>query len=116
MATLLLSLFIPTYIARMILLTANARRVQRGDYVMDTVVIGAGKDHEARLRKIMRSANRSGMKLIAAIDIDGNAESDSILGLPIYRGDDVVELCRRLKAQAVVILPEPRGLHRLPKL
>ncbi len=116
MATLLLSLFIPTYIARMILLTANARRVQRGDYVMDTVVIGAGKDHEARLRKIMRSANRSGMKLIAAIDIDGNAESDSILGLPIYRGDDVVELCRRLKAQAVVILPGAKGLAQITEV
>ena len=49
MLTLFLSLALPTYIIRMIILSANARRVQRGDYVIDTVVIGVGSDNEARL-------------------------------------------------------------------
>lgn len=93
-------------------LTANARRIRRGDYVIDTVVIGAGKDNEQRLRKIMRSANRSGLKLIAAIDTDGNAEDDNILGLPVYHSDDVLKTCRDLGAQAVVILPSIDGLSR----
>lgn len=80
--------------------------------MIDTVVIGAGKDNEQRLRKIMRSANRSGLKLIAAIDTDGNAEDDNILGLPVYHSDDVLETCRDLGAQAVVILPSIDGLSR----
>ena len=112
MAALFLSLFVPTYLVRMVILTANARRIRRGDYVIDTVVIGAGKDNEQRLRKIMRSANRSGLKLIAAIDTDGNAEDDNILGLPVYHSDDVLKTCRDLGAQAVVILPSIDGLSR----
>ena len=116
MLTLFLSLFIPTYIVRMIILSAVARRVQNGDYVLDTVVIGAGKENEPRLAKIMRSANRSGLKLIAAIDIDRSNTNTEILGLPIHRGEDILRLCRELGAQAVVVLPTAKGLGQVTDL
>lgn len=116
MLTLFLSLALPTDIVRMIILSANARRVQRGDYVIDTVVIGVGSDNESRLKKIQKSANRSGIKLKAIIDINNLTNGDSVLGLPVYRGYDVLEICRRLKAQAVVILPTSKGLAQSTEL
>ena len=110
MLTLFLSLALPTYIVRMIILSANARRVQRGDYVIDTVVIGVGSDNESRLKKIQKSANRSGIKLKAIIDINNLTNGDSVLGLLYTEATMYWKSARRLKAQAVVILPTSRGL------
>ena len=116
MALLFLSLSVPTYIVRMIILNNNARRVRRGDYVIDTYVIGAPEASMARLEKIRRSSVRSGLKIIGCIDTDNLIKDNIFAGLPVFRGDSLQEECRRLNARALIVLPSPKGLARTAEI
>lgn len=114
MILLWLSLFLPTYVARMVIVTRNARRIRQGKYVLDTYVIGASKDNEGKLRKIMKSATRSGLDIKGLIDTDGDA--DTLSGLKLYTASDAAAKCRELGAEAVVVLPSSKGLNRTAEI
>lgn len=112
MGLLFLSLSVPTYVVRMIILNSNARRVRRGDYVIDTYVVGASDSSLARLEKIRKSSARSGLKIIGCIDTDNLIYGDTFAGLPVYRGESLQCVCRKLNALALIVLPSPKGLAR----
>lgn len=116
MALLWLCLFVPTYAARWAILSRNARRIRRGDYVLDTYVVGATKDVRSKVEKIMRSSTRSGLRIMGFIDIDGDLDGDTFLGLPVIHDADAQAVCRRLGAEAVVLLSPKSGLNRTAEL
>ncbi len=110
MTLLLACLFVPTVIVRMFILSGNSRRIREGRYLLDTYIIGASPENKGKLEKIMRSSARSGLRLCGIVDADGTLKTDTFAGLPVHRTDDVAAECRRLDAQAVVVLPSSRGL------
>lgn len=116
MALLFFSLSLPTYIVRMIILNSNARRVRRGDYVIDTYIIGASDATLSRIEKIRRSSARSGLKIVGCIDADGLIAKDSFAGLPVLRGGSLTEECRKSGARALIILPSPKGIGRTAEI
>ena len=116
MLLLLVCLFVPTDIVRMIILGGNARRIREGRYLLDTYIVGASAENKAKLEKIMRSAVRSGLRLRGVIDADGALHTSTFAELPVYRTDDVAGECRRLDARAVVVLPSARGLSHTADL
>ncbi|MDE6197682.1 MAG: sugar transferase [Muribaculaceae bacterium] len=109
---LLCCLFVPTATARLVTVTRNARRIRTGDYVMNTLVVGASPEHALKVSRIMSSEAHSGLKIIGCYDIDGSADGGSINGLPVYSGEPLPALCGRLGVQAVVVMPSSHGLMR----
>lgn len=116
MLALFSSLFIPAFIVRMSILNSNARRVRRGDYAIDTVVVGASPENAARLRRIRQSAAPLGLDINACVDVDGSIDGDVFEGLPVHHGDDVCDLCRGADIQAVLIMPSQKGAARTAKI
>lgn len=109
---LLLCLFVPVALERLVLYSQLARRVQRGEYVLDTVIIGASPATANLLARIVRTASNSGLRLRACVDVDGTATADVVCGVPVIRSDDPLAVCRDLDAKAVVILPSEQGIER----
>lgn len=109
-------LFVPVFAARYVILSRNARRIRRGDYVLETYVVGASAENRGKLEKIIRSSSRSGLRIKGCIDADGVLEGDSFIGLPVCRDADIRTLCRRVGAQAIVVLPSGRGLGRTAEI
>lgn len=116
MAVLYVCLALPAGVARYCITTATARRIRRGDYVVNTLVIGASADNEARLRRICRSSARSGLRIAGCIDVDGCYSDDTIAGQPVLRGRGIGEFCAELGIGALVVLPSPKGVGRTAEL
>ena len=115
-ALLWASLFFPTLIVRYIILSRNARKVRRGDYVLRTFVIGASPANRSKLERIMRSSSRSGLGIKGCVDVDGAIGDSTFIGLPVFRAEDAAEECRRLGAEAVVVLNSEKGLGRTAEI
>lgn len=110
MLMLLGCLFIPTAVARMIIITRNARKIRQGEYVMKTLAVCCAPENAEKLRRIRASEVWSGLKIIACADIDNVIECDTLEGLPVYHNKSVASLCRELSVQAIVLLPSSKGL------
>lgn len=110
MLLLLGCLFVPAAIARLWLISANAKRIERGEYVMNTLVIGANSEAEAAISKILKAGPRSGLKLVGCANMDNTAQRECIAGLPVYTDDDLKKLCADLDIQALVVCPSSMGL------
>lgn len=110
MLALFAALFVPTFIVRMLILNANAKKIRRGEYFIDTVVVGASPSYKPRLEKIMKSSIYNGFRIIAVVDTDKSYPGDEILGLPVYHSNDPAGICKRLKAKVIVIMPSTKGL------
>lgn len=95
MLALFAALFVPTFIVRMLILNANAKKIRRGEYFIDTVVVGASPSYKPRLEKIMKSSIYNGFRIIAVVDTDKSYPGDEILGLPVYHSDDPAGICKR---------------------
>lgn len=108
--TLFLALLVPCYFTRMVVLTAAAHRVRRGDYSIDTAVVGADAASERKVRRLLRSDGRSGLRVKMIIDTDGSIPSDTFAGLPVVRGTDAADLCRRHGIGAVAVFPSSKGV------
>ncbi len=109
-------LFFPSYIVRYTILARNARRISRGDYVLETYVIGAAPEHKGKLEKIISSSCRSGLRIMGCIDVDGTLSDDHFLGLPVHHCKDIAVECKRLNAQALVVLSSRHGLNRIAEI
>lgn len=116
LGVLFLCLALPAGLSRYWITTRTARKIKRGLYVVNTLVIGASADNESRLRRISRSSVRSGLRLAGCVDVDEACPGDSIAGLPVLRGRSVGELCSELGIGALVVLPSPQGVGRTAEL
>lgn len=116
MGVLLLCFFIPTATARLFITNANARRIRRGDYVINTLVVGAAEGTGRKLREIVRSEANSGLRVVGCIDIDGENADACINGIPIHRGGDIRSICAANDAQALIIMPSKAGLSRTAEI
>lgn len=109
MLALLVSLFVPVFLVRMVVMNSNAKRVRQGEYAINTVVVGASPATVNRLKRIRKSAAPLGLKINACVDVDNSIDADEFDGLPVLHGDDVCRLCRSCNAQAVLIMPSEKG-------
>ena len=110
MLALFASLFVPTFIVRMMILYANAKKIKRGDYFISTVVVGASPAYKSRLEKIMKSSVYNGLRIVGVIDTDNVFSEKKFLGLPVYHSSDSAEACKNIGAKAVIIMPSPGGM------
>lgn len=116
MAVLWMCFFIPTATTRLLIVSANAKRIRRGDYVMNTLVIGAAHGIERKLQNIVKSEANSGLRIVGCIDIDGENQANAINGIPIYRSGDVRDVCETTGAQAIIVMPSKAGLSRTAEI
>ncbi len=110
MFILLMCLFVPVAVIRLIILNRNARRIRRGLYAMDTLVVGASPAIASKLRRIMVSEAHSGLRIVGCVDVDGDTQADTICGLPVYHADNIAALCEDKGVQALIVMPSPLGL------
>ena len=113
MAILYLSLLLPTAISRFLISGAAARRIRRGDYCVNTLIIGASPAYRRKIERIMDSSTLSGLRPVACTAHGGIDSHDCIAGLPIYDHEDIEALCKRLKICALVVLPSIGGNERM---
>ncbi|MDE6526097.1 MAG: hypothetical protein K2L75_02485, partial [Muribaculaceae bacterium] len=112
MLALLLCLFLPTAVVRLIITTRNARRIREGRYAINTLVVGASSKNTAKLRRILDSESLTGLKVVACLDVDAKSHADSLLGLPVVRDNDYEAVCSRLGIHALIMLPSQFGIGR----
>lgn len=110
MIALLASLFIPTFVVRILILRTEARKIRRGDYVIRTIVVGVSPANQSRLAKFMRSSVLNGLRIVAVVDTDNTMTDGEILGLPVCHSTDPVKTCKEIGAGAVIIMPSAKGL------
>ncbi len=116
MLMLLGCLFIPTAVARLVIVTRNAARIRRGAYSMKTLVIGAAPSLSTKLDRIISSRINTGLHVVGCVDIDGTAEGDTLDGVPVYRTDDIAGLCRSAGIQAIIVMPQEGGLSQVGEI
>ncbi len=116
MAAMWACLFLPTYAARMIMVSRSARRLHQGHNRFDVVVVGVRPEHERRLARIVRGGKSSGMHVVACIDVDGQTKDKELFGVPVIHGNDIAGLCRKSGARGIILLPSPEGLGHTSQL
>lgn len=116
MASMWLCLFLPAYLLRMAMVSRNAARIRSGQNKFDVVVVGASPAVESRLGKILRSCGRTGMRVIACVDVDNALPAGEFCGVPVLRGDSLACVCREAGAQGLVLLPSALGLNRTARV
>lgn len=109
MVILYLSLLLPTAISRFLISGASARRIRRGDYCVNTLIIGASPAYRRKIERIMESSTLSGLRPVACAAYSPLNGAENIAGLPVYDSENIESLCRRLKIGALVVLPSIEG-------
>lgn len=109
MAILYLSLLLPTAIGRFLISRASARRIRRGDYCVNTLIVGASDTYRRKIERIMDASTLSGLRPVACVADSSSDRSENIAGLPVYDSEDIEGLCKRLKIGALVVLPSIEG-------
>lgn len=112
MLALLLCLFVPTAVVRLVITTRNARRIRQGRYAIRTLVVGASPKNSAKLKRIIDSEAVSGLRIVACLDVDNKSHADTLLGLPVVRDDDYAALCDSLGVHALIMMPSQFGIGR----
>ena len=116
MLMLLGCLFFPVAAARLVIVTHNARRVRRGEFVLNTLVVGAWPGNAGKIKRIKDSEGLTGLKLTGVVDVDGCLAGNNLSHLPVFQSTDVAELCGRLGVQALIVMPSPQGLTRTAEI
>ena len=112
MLALLLCLFVPTAVVRLVITTRNARRIRQGRYAIRALVVGASPKNSAKLKRIIDSEAVSGLRIVACLDVDNKSQADTLLGLPVVRDDDYAALCDSLGVHALIMMPSQFGIGR----
>lgn len=116
MFLLFASLMVPTAIGRYIISSGAARRIHRGDYSVNTLIVGASPQFRRKIERIMDSSTLSGLRPVACAPFAEECREAELAGLPVYNTDDIVGLCRKLDIGAVVVLPPKDGVKSMGAL
>ncbi len=116
MLLLFASLMVPTAIGRYLVSSAAARRIHRGDYSVDTLIVGASPGYMRKIERIKESSTMSGLRPVACASFSDECTVGEIAGLPVFGSDDIVGLCRKLRIGAVVVLPSEKGIGSMGAL
>lgn len=116
MASMWLCLFLPTYIARMVMVSRAARRFGSGKNIFKVVVIGANSGNERRLERIVRGTKKNGMRIVTCINDEDYEGPSELCGVPVVKGNDIAQLCRQSEAQGIILMPSAEGLGRTSQL
>lgn len=116
MFVLYLALLVPTTIARYLISTATAKRIRRGDYSVNTLILGASPAFSRKIERIKNSSSMSGLRPVACVSLSDDKIGDSLVGLPVIHTDDLESLCRNLGIGAVIILQPEGGLKGMGAL
>lgn len=111
--------FVPVYIVRLIQTTHTARRIQRRELAFNTLVIGATKGAKALVDRLDAAPRGSGIRVIGYVDTDTNAavaQQRPDLGLPVYRLDDIAEVCRDHDVHNLIVIPHRGGIRQTGEL
>lgn len=111
--------FVPVYLVRLIQTTHTARRIQRRELAFNTLVIGATKGGKALVDRLNAAPRGSGINVIGYVDTDTTgttATQRSDLGLPVYRLEDLPEICRTLDVTNLIVIPHRGGIRQTGQL
>ena len=111
--------FVPVYIVRLIQTTHTARRIQRRELAFNTLVIGATKGGKALVDRLNAAPRGSGIHVIGYVDTDtsnATAAQRPDLGLPVYRLDELPEICRTLDVHNLIVIPHRGGIRQTGQL
>lgn len=116
MAALYAALFVPTAGGRYIVSTAAARRLRRGEFSVNTLIVGARPSFRRKIERIKASSSMSGLRPVACVAFENENAESLIAGLPVYRISDIEDLCKKLKIEVIVVLPPADGLQGMGAL
>ena len=111
--------FVPVYLVRLIQTTHTARRIQRRELAFNTLVVGATKGGKALVDRLNAAPRGSGINVIGYVDTDTTCATPTQrpdLGLPVYRLDDLAEICKTLDVHNLIVIPHRGGIRQTGQL
>ena len=104
---------------RLIQTTHTARRIQRRELAFNTLVVGATKGGKALVDRLNAAPRGSGIHIIGYVDTDttnATAAQRPDLGLPVYRLDDLPDICKTLDVHNLIVIPHREGIRQTGQL
>ncbi|MEZ3520497.1 MAG: sugar transferase [Muribaculaceae bacterium] len=113
MAILFMSLFVPCYILRLCITTRMAHFIRSGRNSIRTLVVGTGAEAERTTARMMRTAGRSGLKVVGYV---GDSSYEASDGLPVYSFENIDKTVSDEAIGALIIVGQPGELSHTASL
>lgn len=113
MLTLWMCMFIPVYVARVVITTYTLRRLRKDGQGWRTLIVGITPSAIKEMKRIDATHHRTGRKIVGFIDPKADKTSDGVEleGLPVYGMDLTPERIKHeLNAHSIIIMPHPSGM------
>lgn len=108
--------FTPVYIARLIITTLCARRIQRREIVFDTLVIGTTQGAVNIARRLSQSERGNGFNIVGYVELNPSRAVAPRLDLPVYQLSELEEICDSRGIERFVVAMHPGGMRETGQL
>jgi len=116
MGLLFAALFLPTALGRYLISSAEAKRIRRGDYCVNTLIVGVSSAFRRKIERIRDSSAMSGLRPVACLSFSDKCNVKELAGLPVVSGTNIRAICKELKIGAIVMLPSENGAKSMGAL
>lgn len=103
-AMLFVLLFLPAYLARLFITVRALRHFRNHQWEFRALIIGNSVNGHATARRLVGGPSRVGYNIVGFVDIPGETSEAGVL--PVYRLDDLEDICVRESVDQLIIAPE----------
>lgn len=105
-------LFVFVYAVRLMITNACTRKIRSGQLQFNALIVGSGAEGFAFYNRLHSTINTLGYNVVGFVDLPGENRVKDI-SLPVYRLDDVMEVCRENAVSEVIVVPTKQRPEQL---
>lgn len=108
---LMFLLLLCVYIPRVLITSITSSRIKAGKWGFNTLIIGTSQQARNFEKKLRNTSNKMGLKVVgyvAPTDVDVPLDE---LNHPVYRLEDMPDVCRRLNIKKLIVVPHRHGMR-----
>lgn len=116
---LYLLLFVLVYIPRLAITHRTARNLRLGRWGFNTLIVGVGRAAISFEQRLRNPRTMTGMRVVGFVDpVPALPLSSSMDGqsLPVYKIDDIEQVCRDNDIKRLIVTPHRNGMHATTEL
>lgn len=101
------SLFLCLYTERCLITLSAKRRIERGEWALNTLIVGTGEEAEALLGRLRRLQPVMGLNVLGFVSTGSGV--DVAMSLPVYNINEIEEISDRLSINKYVVMLQQGG-------
>lgn len=110
MAVLWTLLFALSYIVRLTITIRATRRIHNGEISFNTLIVGTTQGALNLAKKIESMPRSTGFNIVGYVEPSERTVDTSNLDRPLYRTDQLDEVCRQLDIKNFIVIPHRSGM------